>query len=404
MSASPSDPPPTQSTEGIAEQPTLLTRDFLAVCFGQFFGFAGNGLVGPVFPLYMVVLGFSETVIGLFLATFSVVSLFVRPYYGYLADTGRPRRALNLSGVLLAISPLGYISANPIIILFARGLHGIGWAGLSVAGSSWVAYLAPVAQRAEALGYYTMVQRIGLAVGPVAGLWLVSTVGYRVAFAVAAACGIFVTLSNKVATTPDRSASEAKRTDSGPWYHNLFETSVVLGGAILVINIIPTIMVNVFMPLYFEFLELEGIELYFAAIGIMGIVSRGVVGKWADRMGRMWSVAGGFAVQLAGLLFIALGTDSLLLTTGGVIWIFGSAVSQPSLYAVAIDTAPANRRGVAMSSYTMSFQIGSGISSIIGGLIAEHFGYSWLNWFCVATAVFGLLVVLVLARGWDKPQ
>ena len=127
-------------------------------------------------------------------------------------------------------------------------------------------------------------------------------------------------------------------------------------------------------------------------------------GVLADRLGRKWSIAGGFAVQLAGLLFIALGADTLLLTIGGVIWIFGSAVSQPSLYAVAIDTAPANRRGVAMSSYTMSFQIGSGISSIIGGLIAEHFGYSWLNWFCVATAVFGLLVVLVLARGWDKPH
>ena len=121
MSASPSDPPPTPATEGIAEQPTLLTRDFLAVCFGQFFGFGGNGLVGPVFPLYMVVLGFSETVIGLFLAAFSVVSLFVRPYYGYLADTGRLVERSTLRECCWLSAPWGISALAPSLSCLLEG-------------------------------------------------------------------------------------------------------------------------------------------------------------------------------------------------------------------------------------------------------------------------------------------
>ena len=43
-------------------------------------------------------------------------------------------------------------------------------------------------------------------------------------------------------------------------------------------------------------------ELYFLAVGLTGILGRAVVGKWADRVGRLPSVATGFAAQLLGLV------------------------------------------------------------------------------------------------------
>ena len=388
--------------ETSTEKTTLLTRDFVAASVGQFFAFTASGLTGPVFPLYMASLGFTESMTGLYLAAFSIVSFLVRPFYGGLSDKGQPRKALDIAGLLTTVGQAAYLTANPVVMLIARTVHGAGWAGVNVAGSAWVAYLAPAAQRAEALGYYTMVQRVGIAIGPVAGLWLVNNIGFFPAFAAAAMLSFCVLLSTRIATTPDRETPPVASTPppTGTWLRRVIEPEALLGAGLLVVNVLPNISVSAFMPLYFQSAGFEGIECYFLALGIIGIVSRGATGKMADRLGRKWSIIYGFALQLLGLLAIAVAPNVPLITVGGMIFIVGSAVCQPSLYALAIDRALPNRRGAAMSTYTMAFQVGNGFGSAIGGVIAEHLGFIALNWFSALTAIFALAVAAIVTRRW----
>ena len=42
--------------------------------------------------------------------------------------------------------------------------------------------------------------------------------------------------------------------------------------------------------LYFKEIGLGGIELYFLALGATGVFSRGLIGRWADRIGRMRAI------------------------------------------------------------------------------------------------------------------
>ena len=47
---------------------TMWSRDFIAICVGQFFGFTAQGLANPIFPLYMVSQGMTESFVGFALA------------------------------------------------------------------------------------------------------------------------------------------------------------------------------------------------------------------------------------------------------------------------------------------------------------------------------------------------
>ncbi len=396
-------PSVTPDTEPAREPKSMWSRDFIAVCIGQFFGFSANSLCTPIVPLYMVMQGYSESFMGLTLGAFNVVSFLVRPTFGGLVDAGRPRFAMSIAGLFMTLGPAGYLVQNSVFLFLVRAFHGVGWAGVNTTGSAWVAYLAPTARRAEALGYYTMAQRVGSAWGPVVGLWLVNNVDFPPAFIAASVLGFAVLVTSMVARSGAETAASAAATAEDShlsWFHRVVEPGAFLGAGLLVLNTIPGQVVSSFMPLYFRELHLGGIEGYFLVLGLMGIVSRGLIGRWADRIGRMRAIGWGFGIQFLGLVSFVLTQNPLLLTIGGAVWIFGSAVSQPSLYALAIDRAPGHRRGRAMATYTMAFQVGSGIGAVTGGVVLEHFGFATLHALTALQALAGLLIVMAGARRW----
>lgn len=397
----------TPTTPAPAASDSLWSRDFIAICVGQFFGFTAQGLANPIFPLYMVSQGMTESFVGFALAAFNVVSFAVRPYFGGMVDTGRPRQAMMVAGAFLGFGPLGYIVPNSVLVFLVRGVHGIGWAGLNTSGSAWVAYLAPPKRRAEALGYYTMAQRVGNFVGPVLGLWLANNIGFVPAFAASGACG-FLVLATSLAARSGAAATTASKPAAGDdlqlnWLQKLVEPGAFLGASLLVLNTIPGVVVQAYMPLYFKEIGLGGIELYFLALGATGVFSRGLIGRWADRIGRMRAIGWGFAVQFAGLVVFVFTQNIIALTVGGVVWIFGSALAQPSLYALAIDRAPGHRRGRAMATYTMAFQVGGGIGAVTGGLILEQLGFASLHAAMALIALAGTVIVLAGVRRWMPP-
>src|SRR5687767_12985931 len=121
----------------------LTERNFLLVCVSHVLGYFGNSLLGPVLPLYLVSQGRGEFFVGIVLGAFNVVSFFARPFTGALVDSRGPRVVLRGAGLALGLAPLGYLIPLTPVLFLTRAVHGLGWAGLNVAGSVWVGALAP---------------------------------------------------------------------------------------------------------------------------------------------------------------------------------------------------------------------------------------------------------------------
>jgi MFS family permease len=378
----------------VVEQPEpLWTRTFMLVWLNQFLGYSSNWLVLPVLPLFLASQGYGESYIGLVLAAFSITSFSARPFFGHWADRGKARGALAASSVCLSIAAIGYISPNTAILFISRGIHGLGWAGINAVGSGWVAMLAPARRRAEAVAYYTSAQASTVVFGPVLGLAIAAQFGTTAAFLVASAVGvagvIAILCARQVAPAPRQASA-----DEPEWWALLIERSAVPATILLgLVNIVGP-AASSYVPLYYLHLGLEHPEIYFFAQGITGIVGRAMVSRLADRVGRVPLMGLGFVVQLAGFFMMALGNTAPLLIAAGSIITLGNAIREPSFYAWVIDRAAPHRRGAALATYTMGFQIGSGIGSAMWGNVIQFVGYQAMYLGCAVPLVLGLALLL----------
>jgi MFS family permease len=360
----------------------------------------GNWMIVPVLPLYLVAQGYSESFIGLVIAAYNVSSFSARPVFGRLVDLGRTRSALIGSCAVIGVSTFGYLVPNTAFLFGVRAAHGLGWAGLNAVGTGWIAMLAPVARRAEAMGYYTMSQSLGTAVAPAIGIDLLTRFGPAAAFSVSAVFGIAAFVAAVLTRAPAASPTPRRLEDTQPqggWLGRFVEPSVVSVTAILTLVQLNQPVLSAFAPLYFRSIGVSGIEWYFVAQGAMSIVSRALLGRWADRMGRSPSLILGFGVQIVGLVCLWQSRELLLLTFGGALYTLGAGVAQPTLYALAADRAAPERRGAAMATYTMGFQLGSGVGAVVWGTTIEHFGYG-VTYACTFVPMLAA-VTLVLVEG-----
>jgi len=76
----------------------------------------------------------------------------------------------------------------------------------------------------------------------------------------------------------------------------------------------------------------------------------------------------------------------------------GFSMSQPSLYALAIDFSPPDRRGASMATYTMAFQLGGGFGSALWGVIIEVTGYRTMYALTLVPAGLALILTPVIGR------
>jgi len=128
-------------------------------------------------------------------------------------------------------------------------------------------------------------------------------------------------------------------------------------------------------------------------------VIRPMLGKWSDAIGRGPSVAIGQGAQLIGLVFI-LAADALpLILVGGVFFALSSALIGSSTTALAMDLANPQRRGQAMATYSISYQMGVGLGSILSGAIADLVSLSGMY---VGSIVITLVGMGILALAWKS--
>ncbi|MFN0073651.1 MAG: MFS transporter [Chloroflexota bacterium] len=384
----------------------LWTRTFAFVWLNQFLSYTSNWLTLPVLPLFLAKQGHSESYIGLVLAAFSITSFTARPFFGQQVDAGRARGALASSSACLSLAALGYLVPSPVVLFLSRGVHGFGWAGINAVGSGWVALLAPAKRRAEAVAYYTTAQAGTVIFGPVLGLTIARNFGDESAFAVAGAVsilGVLAILSAKQtpeAHHPNTAGGTVTAGSIDTWIERSAVPATILLG---VLNVVGPASAA-YVPLYFLSLGVENPELYFLFQGITGIAGRAAVGRLSDRVERRRLIAVGIAIQLAGFVVLAYAHTLVMLILAGSIVTLGNAVREPSFYALVIDRAAPTRRGAALATYTMGFQIGSGIGSALWGNVIQYLGYFTMYMSCTVPLALGLIMVATMFREPPKRE
>jgi MFS family permease len=376
----------------------IWTRTFILLCVIITLAFAHTALLVPTISLYVTHLGGSALLVGVVLMCFSLPSFSLRPFVGYWADRWSAAGVLTLGVLLLAVGGALYLVPLLLLLILASVVRGLAWAGVNTGGYTLLAHIAPPDRRGEASGYYTGMQGSVQTFAPALALWLIDLPGggFSAVFLVAVVCGLVGAALGQTLLRPSVHAAGQERRGDGPPPRldvtTLLDRGVLLAtGLQLCVNLaLPAIAA--FLPLYARELGIGNIGWFYVAGGVTGLVTRPALGRVSDRLGRGRSLAGGFLALIAGLALIVAAPNLWVLLAGAVLTTFGSAVNNTTATALAMDLADPARRGTAMATFSMAFQIGTGFGALLAGAVADAAGYRGMYFASILIAAAGLLL------------
>ncbi|NJK36172.1 MAG: MFS transporter [Oscillatoriales cyanobacterium SM2_2_1] len=325
----------------------------------------------PVIPLYVQSLGGDTQAVGVVMGAFAIGLLLCRSLLGRLSDQRGRRLVLQIGLVVGLVMPLYYAQVAEVpLLLLGRAVHGISVAAFATGYGALVADLAPLERRASIIGYMSMVNPMGLAVGSTLGGWMEQVLGFSNVFrgaAVLAMLGLLLTLRLPV-SRPEWGSRPA---GSPSFFEVLWQQRVRT--LALVLFMIGMIFGNLsaFLPLAVKNSRLDfNPGLFYLMAAIAGVVMRLATAKLGDRFGRGLFVSAGLCFYVASMvvLFYARTVPEFLIA--GSLEGMGAGIALPAIMALIADRSCRNERGQMFGLSWMGFDLGLAVAApTMGGLI-----------------------------------
>jgi predicted MFS family arabinose efflux permease len=302
-----------------------------------------------------------------------------------------------VSFTAFAIFFAGYLAASTLLVFtIVRTLHGGPFGALTVANSTVAIDVLPSSRRNEGIGYYGLSNNLAMAIAPSFAIFIYSqTHNFELLFWLAllvATFGLIVDSTVKLKHQPLDTLHSKLSLD-----RFFLKRGWLLGANMVFFGFCFGVLSN-YLAIYGK--QVMGITggtgTWFMLCSIGLILSRLQGGK-ALRQGRLThNAAEGMVISLIGYtLFILMPTLALFFTHQSSLFTFigyyGSALliglgnghMWPAFQNMMISMAHHNERGTANSTILISWDIGMGLGILLGGILAEHFGYAVAFW-CVA--------------------
>ncbi len=349
----------------------------------------------PTLPLYLEDVGASKQQIGVLMGSFAIGLLLFRPWLGSLADQ-RGRKIVLLIGMLVvAIAPLGYELTTYIpLLIVLRAFHGISIAAFATGYIALVADLAPVSNRGEIIGYMSLVNPIGLAVGPALGGYLQAAAGNTALFFLSAALGGLGVLCILPIVNPPVDKQQTKNPNSNFW-QMLVSPRVRVPAFVMLMVGLTIGTLHTFAPLYIKSTQVDlNPGLFYTASAISSFSGRVFTGRASDRLGRGLFVTIGLVFYSISMVLMYLANNASIFLLAAFIEGVGGGTLIPMIATLMADRSLPQERGRIFAICIAGFDFGIAIAGPIVGFAAEQVGYRISFGFTAALTGLGMIVFL----------
>jgi MFS family permease len=372
----------------------ILTRDFILSFFAQFTSSFVFFILIPTLPIYLAGKGSSKAEIGLLIGIFSVSALVLRPFVGR-SLLRIPERKFMLAGTILYVfSTFTYLFAMPFWPLFLiRMIHGIGLAFFSTASFTLIANIIPEARRGQSLGYYHLAINFAFVLAPYLGMLLINQFNFSILFLVCTAlslCSLFITTRlSKLQGVPLENPSAKKQ----PFLSHEAMPSAIMA---FMVNVIWG-AITAFFPLYALSQGVSNLGLFFGVLAIMHVAGRALGGRLFDLYSREKIISPCLIAYIISMFILAFSKTLPMFILVAVIWGIGNAFLYPTLVAYTLDKAKFSP-GPAMGTFTAIADLGSGMGSVMMGIILQLTSYP-IMFFCLTlTGIINFVYFYFIVR------
>lgn len=378
----------------------LWNANYIKVMTTNFLLYFAFYLLTPLLPLYLSeTFGATKDTIGIVLSGYTVAALIVRPFCGYVVDSFSRKKVLMLCLSGFAVFFAGYIAAGTILMFaICRTLHGGPFGAVTVANSTCAIDVLPSSRRNEGIGLYGLSNNFAMAIAPSIGIYLHNMVdSYMILFWIAFVVAISAVLIAWTIRLPEKDIIRNKEKLS---LDRFFLTRAWL----LAINIAKFgfcwgVLSNYLAIYSKEVLSITGgTGTYFALLS-MGLFSSRLQGRKALSQGKLTqNAAEGMLISLVGFtLFVAI-PHPVAYYLSAILIGLGNGHLYPAFLNMFVHVARHDQRGTANSSILTGWDLGFGIGCLLGGIVAEHFGYTATFWMVAAENAVSVILFFLASR------
>ena len=378
----------------------LWNANYIKVMTTNFLLYFAFYLLTPLLPLYLSeTFGATKDTIGIVLSGYTVAALIVRPFCGYVVDSFSRKKVLMLCLSVFAVFFAGYIAAGTILMFaICRTLHGGPFGAVTVANSTCAIDVLPSSRRNEGIGLYGLSNNFAMAIAPSIGIYLHNMVdSYMILFWIAFVVAISAVLIAWTIRLPEKDIIRNKEKLS---LDRFFLTRAWL----LAINIAMFgfcwgVLSNYLAIYSKEVLSITGgTGTYFALLS-MGLFSSRLQGRKALSQGKLTqNAAEGMLISLVGFtLFVAI-PHPVAYYLSAILIGLGNGHLYPAFLNMFVHVARHDQRGTANSSILTGWDLGFGIGCLLGGIVAEHFGYTATFWMVATENAVSVILFFLASR------
>lgn len=355
------------------------------------------GLAGllPVLPLYIERFGASGQQIGFVMASFAIGLLTMRPMMARMTDERGRKPVLLVGLVAIAIAPILYwlvpflsertwqisfgdahwqINSAIVLMMLFRAFHGLSIAAFVTAYSALVADVAPSDQRGELIGYMSLVNPIGMAIGPALGGYLQAGSGFTQVFIVMATLGAVGCVCAVIIAEPDQERQASRRTAA--FWSLMWMPAVRVPALILFLVGLAFGGLSTFVPLFARESSFTlNIGLIYTASAIASFSIRLLVGKASDRYGRGPFLTIGLVFYSISMFALWLAQSESAVLFAATLQGMGAGMLIPMVAALMADRSRPGERGLMFGLCLTGFDLGIALAGPIMGRVADLTSY-----------------------------
>ncbi len=377
----------------------LWNTEYVKVMTANFMMYFAFYILTPLLPIYLSEkFGATNDVIGLVLSGYTIASLVVRPFSGFFVDSFNRKKVLMICLSLFFVFFAGYIAASTLLMFaIVRTLHGGPFGAATVANSTVAIDVLPSSRRNEGLGYFGLSNNLAMAIAPSVGIYLYKLLNdFSVLFWIALVVAFVGLLIDGTVKLPVNSI--VKNTEKLSLDRFFLTRAWLLAINVAMFGFCFGVLSNYLAIYSKEELGITGgTGTYFALLSI-GLFSSRLQGAKALREGRLThNAAYGICIALIGYIMFVAWINPIGYYLSAFLIGLGNGHMYPAFLNMFVAVAHHNERGTANSSILTSWDLGSGIGILFGGVVSEMVGYKAAFWMVAIENAFGVLLFFLFA-------
>lgn len=373
-----------------------VRHNLLVLLVAGFCFWASFGAQLPTLPLYIREIGATEQQLGVVMGAFALGILSSRIWLSKIADLHSRNIVLQIGLSVAMIAPLLYLHVQTLPVLFAiRVFHGISLAAFTTAYTAIVVDLSPPEKRGELMGYMSLVNPIGIMLGPAIGGYLQAKVGYPPLFLLASGLGgVGLLLVSKIDRTLIEGGDSKEPGAEHQRFWGLLNSSRLKVPAIVMLLIGLTFGAqSTFVPLLIRETQVGlNAGLFYSISAIANFSVRILTGKASDYLGRGRFITISLCCFGLAMICLWIAHTELTFLMAGIFQGCGRGTLIPMMAALLADRSQSHERARVFSLCISGFDSGIALAGPSLGTVATVIGIRPM--FGFACSFVGLALLL----------